>query len=85
MANDAPKPARYPLLETALSFRGLPLKGLFSVRDVAELFDVTTRTIQLRMKRGDLVARNLPGHLRFLAMDLELFLQNSGMGPSLAS
>jgi hypothetical protein len=72
---DIPKPSKYPLLETVLAYRALPMKGAFSVHDVADLFSVTPRTIQTRIKRGDLTARDLPGRLKFLAIDLEQLLQ----------
>jgi hypothetical protein len=77
MQNDVAKPAKYPLLETVLAYRGLPMKGTFTVQDVADLFGVTTRTIQIRMKRGSLTSRDLPGRSKFLAMDLEQLLQGS--------
>ena len=85
MATDSPKPTRYPLLETVLAHRGLPLKGTYSVRDVADLFEVSSRTIQLRIKRGDLRARDLPGHAKFLAADLEQFLEDSSRGGAKAA
>jgi hypothetical protein len=81
MPNDVPKAAKYPLLETILAYKGLPMKGTFTVQDVADLFNVTIRTIQIRMKRGGLTARDLPGRSRFLAMDLEQLLQGSS-GPT---
>ena len=81
MPNEFPKPAKYPLLETVLAYKGLPMKGTFTVQDVADLFNVTIRTIQTRMKRGGLTARDLPGRSRFLAMDLEQLLQGSS-GPA---
>jgi hypothetical protein len=85
MSNEAVKPAKYPLLETVLAYMGFPMKGKFTVKDVADLFGVTTRTIQTRMKRGDLPSRDLPGHSRFLAMDLEQFLQKSSKTPFIAA
>jgi len=77
MSNDAAKPAKYPLLETVLAYKGLPMRGTFSVQDVADLFSVTVRTIQTKVKRGGLTARDLPGRSKFLAVDLEQFLQGS--------
>lgn len=77
MPSDVAKPARYPLLETFIAYKGLSMKGNFTIQDVAELFSVTTRTIQSRIKRGGLTARDLPGRSRFLAIDLEQFLQGS--------
>jgi len=77
MPNDVPKPAKYPLLETVLAYRALPMKGSFCMQDVADLFGVTTRTIQTRVKRGGLISRDLPGRSKFLAVDLEQLLQGS--------
>jgi hypothetical protein len=85
MPIDLLKAARYPLLETVLACKGLPLQGTYSVQDVAHLFDVSTRTIQTRMKRGDLASRDLPGRAKFLAFDLEQFLQNSSTRASVAA
>jgi hypothetical protein len=77
LSTDQAKAARHPLLETVLAHKGLALKGTYTIHDVAELFEVSTRTIQIRIKRGDLHSRNLPGRARFLAIDLEQFLQSS--------
>lgn len=77
MTNETPKPTKYPLLENLLAHRGLPLRGTYSVSDVAELFEVSTRTIQERVKRQELNARNLPGRAKFLSVDLEDFIRNS--------
>jgi hypothetical protein len=79
MPNESSKPAKYPLLETFLAYKGLPMKGAFTIQDVASLFDVTVRTIQTKMKRGGLTARDLPGRSRFLAIDLEQLLQGSSV------
>ena len=77
MSYDVAKAVRYPLLETVLAYRGLPMKGAFTILDVADLFGVTTRTIQTRMKRGGLIPRDLPGRSKFLAIDIEQLLQES--------
>jgi transposase len=65
------------LLEPLLSERGLHLKGIYTVRDAASIFDVSVRTIQDWMRDGKLIARDLPGRGRFLSEDFEHFLQNS--------
>jgi len=70
-------PTKYSLLESVLAQKGLPLKGIYTNRDAAEIFGVSVRTIQDRVRNGDLVSRNLPGHGRFLSEDLENFLRNS--------
>ena len=85
MSNDVAKPAKYPLLETVLAYRALPMKGTFTIQDVADLFDVTTRTIQTRIKSGGLTARDLPGRSKFLAVDLEQLLQGSSKQASVAA
>jgi hypothetical protein len=77
VTNDTPKPSRYPLLENLLAHRALPLRGTYTIHDVAEMFDVSTRTIQERVKSQELNARNLPGRARFLSVDLEDFIRNS--------
>jgi hypothetical protein len=69
--------AKCPLLERLLAEKGLPLKGVYTNRDVSEIFGVSVRAIQERTSRGDLKARNLPGRGRFLSVDLEEFLRNS--------
>jgi len=75
--------AKYPLLESLLSEKGLRLKGTYTNRDVAEIFRVSVRTIQERVKSGELRVRDLPGRGRYLSGDLEEFLKNSrkGAGP----
>ena len=80
MRDDFLRPTHYPLLETLLFHKNLPMKGTFTNADAAELFGVTVRTIQLRVRRGQLKARRLPGRSRFLAADLEQFLAASSTG-----
>jgi|HubBroStandDraft_1064217.scaffolds.fasta_scaffold475820_2 hypothetical protein len=85
MNNDVAKPAKYPLLETFLAYRGLAMKGVFTLQDVADLFGVTTRTVQIRVKRGGLTSRDLPGRSKFLAVDLEQLLQGSSKSASVTT
>jgi hypothetical protein len=68
---------QYPLLEEVLSLRGMCLQPVYTVRDVAKLFGVTTRSIQTRISRGQLQARDLPGRAKFLSVDLEDFIRES--------
>jgi transposase len=68
---------RYPLLEPLLAQKGLPLRGTYTIRDVAAMFGVSVRAIQERVRIGQLRARDLPGRARFLSEDLEAFLQSS--------
>ncbi len=67
----------YPLLEALLKLKGLVLKGIYTIREVAEIFGVSKRTIQDWVHEGRMTSRNLPGRGRFLAADLEAFLQSS--------
>ncbi|TCK72844.1 helix-turn-helix domain-containing protein [Acidipila rosea] len=67
----------YPLLEQILKLKGFSLQPMYSNREVAEIFGVSIRAIQDRIKRGGLTPRNLPGRARFLPLDLEQFLANS--------
>ncbi len=78
MPADSPKAPRYPLLETILAHKGLPLRAVWTLGDVAGLFEVTKRSIQFRVKSGQLKSRNLPGRAKFLSSDLEAFLASSG-------
>ena len=66
-----------PLLASLLAQKGLVLKGTYTVRDVADIFGVSVRAIQDRVINGDLQARDLPGHARFLSEDIEAFLRSS--------
>lgn len=77
MGEQKPALASYPLLESLLAQKNLSLKGTYTNHDAAEIFTVSVRTIQDWVRKGDFVARNLPGRGRFLSEDLEQFLQNS--------
>lgn len=68
---------RYPLLQELSALRQTPLKATYTIRDVAALFEVSTRAIQSRVTSGQLASRNLPGRAKFLPTDLEQFLENS--------
>lgn len=67
----------YPLLESLLAAKGLVLKGVYTVGDVAQIFDVKKRTIHDWIRQDRLRARRLPGRGRFLSQDLEDFLESS--------
>jgi hypothetical protein len=79
MLNDA-EPIRYPLLEEILFHRQIPLKPMYTNRDVAGIFEVCVRAIQNWISTGRLVPRELPGRWRFLSQDLEEFLRSSRKG-----
>ncbi|HWR14146.1 MAG TPA: helix-turn-helix domain-containing protein [Terriglobales bacterium] len=85
MATDSAKATRFPLLETLLVHKGIAMNGTFTVRQVADLFGVSVRAIQDRVKRGQLTPRNLPGHAKFLPVDLETYLANSSIRRSPSS
>ena len=68
---------KYPLLEAVLAAKGLTVKGVWTIADVAQLFDVRNRTIFDWISDQKLAARDLPGRGRFLSIDLEEFLRNS--------
>ena len=77
MNNQEPNAIRYLYLEALLALQGLPMKGIWILRDVAALFSVSARTIQAWIKERKLVPRDLPGRGRFLSEDLENFLKAS--------
>lgn len=77
MTSDSPKPVKCPLLEMIMAHKNLPLRALYRLRDAADVFGVSVRSIQSRVRRGELIARNLPGRAKFLPIDLEDFLANS--------
>jgi hypothetical protein len=75
--SDAPK---YPLLAAILAIQNLPLKPMYTNRDVAQLFDVCVRAIQNWISAGRLIPRDLPGRWKFFPQDLEDFLRSSQRG-----
>jgi hypothetical protein len=75
--NQEQKFSRYPFLEALLAEKGLSLKGTYTNRDVANVFEVSVRTIQEWSSNGGLKPRMLPGRARFLSGDLEEFLRSS--------
>lgn len=77
MNEEKPQPVRFPLLESLLAQMNLPLRGTYTNRHVAEMFEVSVRTIQDWVRTGKLACRNLPGRGKFLSEDLENFLKNS--------
>ena len=67
----------YPLLREYLSLKELPLKAAFTVRQVAQMFDVTTRSIQSWIAIGKLNTRDVPGRAKIFPVDLEELLARS--------
>jgi hypothetical protein len=70
MRDQPPRLDTYPLLEGLLRAKGLSLKGTYSYRDAADIFDCSVRALQERIKNGELRKRNLPGRAKFLAKAL---------------
>ena len=70
------------LLQQLLREKNISPKGVYHNKDVAEIFGVSTRTVQTWVHDGKLQARNLPGCSRFLSQDLELFLEQSLKSPA---
>lgn len=77
MSDDRLRPVIYPLLEALLRAKGLSVQGIYTYRDVTDIFDCSKRALQDRIRSGQLTMRNLPGRGKFLSVDLEDFLQNS--------
>jgi transposase len=77
MNEEKSQPVRFPLLENLLAQMNLPLRGTYTNSHVAEIFEVSVRTIQDWVRRGKLASRNLPGRGKFLSEDLESLLKNS--------
>jgi hypothetical protein len=65
------------MLESLLEQKHLPMKGIFTYRDLARILDAGVRTVQVWCKDGKIVVRNLPARGRFLAQDIEDFLARS--------
>jgi excisionase family DNA binding protein len=61
-----------------LRSKGLKLQATYTCKDVAELFGVTERTIQYKVKDGTLPSRRLIGSGRFLPIDIENYLRKTG-------
>jgi transposase len=64
----------FRLLQEILAIEDLPLRPMYSVRDIAKMFRVSVRTIQNWIASGKLPPRNLPGRAKFLSQDIEDFL-----------
>lgn len=71
-------PSLYPLFETMLRSKGMKLQATYTCKDIANLFGVSGRTIQCKVKNGVLPSRKLIGSGRFLPVDIENYLNNAG-------
>lgn len=69
--------AKYPLLQELLNLKGRQLQPTYTVHDLAELFNVSVRTIQNRVAAGHVQSRDLPGRAKFISEDLEAFIVSS--------
>lgn len=67
----------YPLFESMLRSKGMKLQATYTCQDIADVFGVTARTIQNKVKDGTLPSRKLIGSARFLPIDIENYLQNA--------
>lgn len=65
---------KYPLIQEILSLKELPVRPVYTIRDLASIFNVTPRAIQNRVALGQIPSRDLPGRARFLLEDIEAFL-----------
>jgi predicted DNA-binding transcriptional regulator AlpA len=72
----------YPLFETMARSMNFPQKATYTCADLATLFGVTARTIQMKVQDGTLPSRKLIGGGRFLAADIEAYLQSAGDAPA---
>lgn len=68
---------KYPLLQEFLDIKNLSLQATYSIRDLAQIFDVSVRAIQNRVASGQIVTRDLPGRAKFLPQDIEAFFSSS--------
>lgn len=66
--------SKYPLFQEILALKELQLQPVYSIRDIAAIFNVTPRAIQNRVARGQIQSRDLPGRGKFLSEDIETFL-----------
>lgn len=68
---------KYPLLSEILALKNLPLEPMYTIGNIAELFSVSSRSVQNWVGCGKLAGRNLPGRWKFLTQDIEDFLEAS--------
>lgn len=70
--------SKLPLLEALAARRGVAVPPIYTNRDLANLLDVSVRTIQDWITDSKITPRRLPGRGRFLPEDIEDLLQSSG-------
>ncbi len=71
---------KYPLLGEILALKNLSLEPMYTIRNIAEIFSVSSRSVQNWISCGKLTARSLPGRWKFLTQDVEDFLEASKKG-----
>jgi excisionase family DNA binding protein len=67
---------RYPRLSEILQYRELHFQPMYTVTETAAIFGVNRRTVLKMIAAGRIQPRDLPGRARFLAADLEAYLNN---------
>jgi excisionase family DNA binding protein len=78
MSSSNPTPEqRYPRLLELLQYRELSFQPMFTVTETATIFGVHRRTVLKMIAAGRIVPRDLPGRARFLAADLEAYLNRT--------
>lgn len=65
--------ARYPLLAMLIEEKRMSYESFFTLRKTERLIGVSTRTLQRKIKRGELNVRGI-GRARFHAEDLEYLI-----------
>lgn len=77
MATSSSGTPKYPLLGQILAIKNLPLEAMYTTRSIADIFSVSSRSVQNWIASGKLTGRSLPGRWKFLTQDVEDFLQAS--------
>ena len=77
MPSPTPTPEQgYPRLSEILQYRVLRFQPMYTVTETAAIFGVNRRTVLKMIATGRIQPRDLPGRARFLAADLEAYLNN---------
>jgi Helix-turn-helix domain len=77
MAASNSETQKYPMLEAILAIKNLPLQPMYTTGSIAEIFNVSARSVQNWIASGKLTGRSLPGRWKFLTRDVENFLEAS--------
>lgn len=68
---------KYPFLQELLTLKGRQIQATYTIRELAQIFNVSPRAIQTRVALGQIASRDLPGRAKFLPEDIEVFLASS--------